>query len=69
GYYTFNPQHPGFQFLFAYGHSVAGQTENYGYVALYWTWGPTPAGPAADERATALDWSRTDGKPRSFGNL
>lgn len=40
GYYTFNPQHPGFQFLFAYGHSVAGQTENYAYLALYWTWGP-----------------------------
>jgi hypothetical protein len=27
------------QFLFAYGHSVAGQTENYAYVGLYWTWG------------------------------
>lgn len=40
GYYTFNPQNPGFQLLFAYGHSVAGQTENYGYLALYWTWGP-----------------------------
>jgi hypothetical protein len=40
GYYTFDPRHPGFQFLFAYGHSVAGQTENYGYLALYWTWGP-----------------------------
>ena len=27
------------QFLFAYGHSVAGQTENYAYLGLYWTWG------------------------------
>jgi hypothetical protein len=27
------------QFLFCYGHSVAGQTENYAYVGMYWTWG------------------------------
>jgi hypothetical protein len=27
------------QLLFAYGHSVAGQTENYGYLGMYWTWG------------------------------
>jgi hypothetical protein len=30
GYYHF--RNPDFQFLFAYGHSVAGQTENYAYV-------------------------------------
>jgi hypothetical protein len=29
----------GMQLLFAYGHSVAGQTENYAYLGLYWTWG------------------------------
>ena len=40
GYYTFSPKRPGFQLMFAYGHSVAGQTENYAYLALYWTWGP-----------------------------
>jgi len=40
GYYTFSLQHPGFQLMFAYGHSIAGQTENYAYLALYWTWGP-----------------------------
>lgn len=40
GYYTFSLRHPGFQLMFAYGHSVAGQTETYGYLALYWTWGP-----------------------------
>lgn len=44
GYYTFDPANPGFQFLFAYGHSVAGQTENYAYLALYWTWGPHSTG-------------------------
>lgn len=37
GYYHFkNPDH---QFLFAYGHSVAGLAETYAYVGLYWTWG------------------------------
>lgn len=38
GYYHFK-HHPGRQFLFAYGHSVAGQSENYAYLGLYWTWG------------------------------
>ena len=37
GYYHF--KNPNFQFLFAYGHSVAGQAENYGYLGLYWVWG------------------------------
>lgn len=35
GYYTIRD--PGFQLLFCYGHSVAGQAENYAYLALYWT--------------------------------
>ncbi len=38
GYYHFK-HHPGEQFLFCYGHSVAGQTENYAYLGMYWTWG------------------------------
>jgi hypothetical protein len=37
GYYHFKSS--GLQLLFAYGHSVAGQTENYGYLGLYKTWG------------------------------
>jgi hypothetical protein len=37
GYYHFKT--PGLQLLFAYGHSVAGQTESYSYVGLYRTWG------------------------------
>jgi hypothetical protein len=37
GYYHF--KNPNEQFLFCYGHSVAGQTENYVYVGMYWTWG------------------------------
>jgi hypothetical protein len=44
GYYTFDPRDPGFQLLFAYGHSIAGETENYAYLALYWTWGPPSSG-------------------------
>jgi len=31
--------HEGEQLLFSYGHSVAGQTENYAYAGMYWTWG------------------------------
>ncbi len=38
GYYHFK-HHEGEQFLFCYGHSIAGQTENYAYVGMYWTWG------------------------------
>lgn len=38
GYYHFK-NHPGEQFLFCYGHSIAGQTEQYAYVGMYWTWG------------------------------
>jgi hypothetical protein len=38
GYYHFK-HNPNEQFLFCYGHSVAGQPENYAYVGMYWTWG------------------------------
>ena len=44
GYYHFK-NHPGQEFLFCYGHSVAGQTENYAYLGLYWTWGKDKAKP------------------------
>lgn len=40
GYYYFKK--PAFQLLFCYGHSVYGQTENYAYLGLYWTWGSKP---------------------------
>lgn len=32
-------RNPNQQFLICYGHSVAGQTENYAYAGMYWTWG------------------------------
>jgi hypothetical protein len=38
GYYHVK-HHPGEQFLFCYGHSVAGQTETYANIGMYWTWG------------------------------
>jgi hypothetical protein len=41
GYYYFRI--PGFQLLFAYGHNITGQTENYAYLGLYWTWGGHPS--------------------------
>jgi hypothetical protein len=46
GVYHFkrNPNH---QFLFCYGHSIAGQTENYAYVGMYWTWGKDDKKPDA----------------------
>lgn len=41
------------QLLFAYGHSVAGETENYGYLGIYWTWGKD------DRKATARNALRS----------
>jgi hypothetical protein len=41
GYYKFRD--PGFQLLFCYGHTAVGQTENYAYLGLYWTWGKKKA--------------------------
>jgi hypothetical protein len=54
GYYHF--KNPGFQLLFAYGHSVAGQTENYAYLALYWTWGK-------DKKKTTAGDAMLSGQP------
>jgi hypothetical protein len=47
GYYHFKS--PGLQLLFAYGHSIAGQTENYGYLGIYKTWGKDKGGGKPDE--------------------
>lgn len=41
GTYEFKP---GFDLLFAAGHTVAGQAETYSYLALYWTWGKDAKG-------------------------
>ena len=56
GYYHFKKP-PGQQFLFCYGHSIAGQTENYAYVGMYWTWGKKDQKP--DTASLWLNHSRT----------
>ena len=48
--------HPGEQFLFCYGHSVAGQTETYAYIGMYWTWGKDKNKPDA----VATTWVELD---------
>jgi len=55
GYYYF--RNPGFQLLFCYGHSVAGQAETYGYLGLYWTWGGK-AGKGGDSDKDAPSFAR-----------
>jgi len=40
-------------FLFCYAHSIAGQTENYAYAGLYWTWGRKDAKGKDDDKKDA----------------
>jgi hypothetical protein len=49
GYYHFK-HNANEQFLFCYGHSVAGQTENYAYVGMYWTWGKDSKAASPEEK-------------------
>jgi hypothetical protein len=57
GYYHFK-HHPGEQILFCYGHSVDGQTENYAYAGMYWTWGKDrDAGNKAEAGTPPQAWS------------
>lgn len=49
GYYYF--RNPGFQLLFCYGHSAFGQSENYAYLGLYWTWGGKAGGSSNLDKA------------------
>lgn len=57
GYYYFRK--PAFQLLFAVGHTVAGQSETYGYLGLYWTWGRKDGG----EAASSIAWSQAGRGP------
>lgn len=45
--------HPGEQFLFCYGHSIAGQMGVYAYAGMYWTWGGDKKKPDAGEAGSA----------------
>ena len=58
GYYKFRD--PGFQLLFCYGHSIVGQTENYAYLGLYWTWGKKSDKdkPGDQDKSAAATFSR-----------
>ena len=58
GYYHFK-HNPNEQFLLCYGHSVAGQTENYAYVGMYWTWGK-------DDKDVKKDSAINDWIPRAM---
>ena len=51
GYYKFRD--PGFQLLFSYGHTAIGQTEDYAYLGLYWTWGKDKGKPATPDQPGA----------------
>lgn len=61
GYYKLRD--PGFQLLFCYGHSIAGQSENYAYLGLYWTWGKQ-----SDKKDPDTTLNRS-GSPDSWGRL
>lgn len=70
GYYKFRD--PGFQLLFAYGHTAAGQSENYAYVGLYWTWGHKDAAPASTRdvrKLPPLALGSPLAQPRGYGAL
>jgi hypothetical protein len=54
GYYYFRK--PAFQLLFCLGQTVAGQSETYAYLGLYWTWGPQEQ---AHADSAAVNWSQT----------
>jgi hypothetical protein len=60
GYYHFK-HNPNEQFLFCYGHSVAGQTEHYAYAGMYWTWGKDKGKP--DKNALLFGASGNRGRP------
>jgi len=72
GYYHFK-HHPVNSFLFCYGHSVAGQTENYAYVGMYWTWGGTGINRTPDWLSSVVhlnDKAATNSSPKApvFGS-
>jgi hypothetical protein len=52
GYYHFK-HNTNKQILFCYGHSVAGQTENYAYLGMYWTWGKNKDDDNKDDKASS----------------
>ena len=54
GYYHFK-HNTNEQLLFCYGHSVAGQTENYAYLGMYWTWGKDAKSSTPSDKEDSAD--------------
>jgi hypothetical protein len=65
GYYHF--KYPGLQLLFAYGHSIVGRTEHYGYLGLYRTWGKDKANDKDVDNKTTAD-TMLFAQPHRFGS-
>ena len=61
GYYYFRK--PAFQLLFCLGRTVAGQSETYAYLGLYWTWG----GNKGEPQEHPVGWSSTARAPTIIG--
>jgi hypothetical protein len=59
GYYKFHGDES-YQLLFCYGHTIVGQTENYAYLGLYWTWGNKDKDKDKNDKPGAAD------KPAGF---
>jgi len=58
------------QLLFAYGHSIAGLTENYAYLGLYWTWGKDDKNPGdkdSSEKKALLNNAMYSGRSLRHG--
>jgi Putative MetA-pathway of phenol degradation len=66
GYYHFK-HNPNEQFLFCYGHSIAGQTENYAYAGMYWTWGGKDDKGKDDDKKDSAQNSWMQGPMRNSG--
>jgi hypothetical protein len=70
GYYKFRGD-PSYQLLFCYGHTAIGQTENYAYLGLYWTWGhkDTDATKPGDKDSPAGSGLNRLAPPGAFGRM
>jgi len=66
GYYHFK-HNPNEQVLFCYGHSVAGQTENYAYMGMYWTWGKDAKSDSPDNKKESAESPLLPAPPRRNG--
>lgn len=64
GYYYFRK--PALQLLFSVGHTVAGQSETYAYLGLYWTRGHGKEDEGGGDAAAAVGWSQMSYEERAL---